>query len=72
MADNTLRATNKTKKFEIVLNTGGGTLPPLLQPATSEEQTAYQEAGAAVARGSIEEARKILETAGFLIIDEDK
>lgn len=69
MAENTLRATNKTKKFEIELNSAGGTLPPLVQPASPEEQTAYQAAGAAVARGSIEEARRILETAGFSIIE---
>lgn len=69
MDNNTIRATNKTKKFEIILNSNGGTLPPLLQPATPDEQAAYQQAGTALAQGSTEEARRILENAGFSILN---
>lgn len=70
MDNNTIRASNKTGKFEVILNANGGALPPLIQPATPEEQTAYQQAGAALTRGSKEEARQILQNAGFTILDE--
>ncbi|MDB5079500.1 MAG: hypothetical protein JWP00_1424 [Chloroflexi bacterium] len=65
--NNVIRATNQNNKVEVILRADGGTLPPLVQPTTPEEQTAYQQAGAALARGSVDEAKQILENAGFTI-----
>lgn len=67
MDKNTLKATAKNKRLEIILNADGGSLPPLVQPATPEEQAAYQQAGEAFSRGSVDEARQILERAGFSV-----
>lgn len=67
MANDTIKATSRDQTIEIVLRTDGGKLPPLVQPASPEEQTAYQQAGAAMAKGSYDEAKQILEKAGFTV-----
>jgi hypothetical protein len=67
MENRTVRASKNNQKVEIVLSDNGGTLPPLVQPATEAEEIAYSRAGVAVARGDFEEAKNILREAGFTI-----